>query len=389
MRQIKLFFVVLFVAMAHVMSAQAGNDGELELVNLNAANDGEMFVKVADVSTLQDGDMVIIVCEEKSKAMAVYDASRPNRRSSVDIAITNDVIYEISDDVELVTLEKTGKNWYLHSTSGYLFAKGTSANLQTNNTTNGDYSKVNISIKNGETTIEFQGSTSTSYYRYLRCSSSNLFSCYKSGESPVTLYKKETTTSETITLTIGSTGYASLYYSDKALRVANGLVAYTYKVRYNHLLVSKTYSEGDVIPAATGVVFKGAQGSYSLTVTSNAGEGDANNLLKGSDVDAMTEGDGLFYKLSTYQGKNVGFYWAAENGGPFVSKAHKAYLMIPYSVNAKGFAFDETTGIGSVSMPSLDHAIGTVTYNMVGQRIEGGAPSKGIYIVNGKKVVVR
>lgn len=389
MRQIKLFFVVLFVAMAHVMSAQAGNDGELELVNLNAANDGEMFVKVADVSTLQDGDVVIIVCEEKSKAMAVYDASRPNRRSSVDIAITNDVIYEISDDVELVTLEKTGKNWYLHSTSGYLFAKGTSANLQTNNTTNGDYSKVNISIKNGETTIEFQGSTSTSYYRYLRCSSSNLFSCYKSGESPVTLYKKETTTSETITLTIGSTGYASLYYSDKALRVANGLVAYTYKVRYNHLLVSKTYSEGDVIPAATGVVFKGTQGSYSLTVTSNAGEGDANNLLKGSDVDAMTEGDGLFYKLSTYQGKNVGFYWAAENGGPFVSKAHKAYLMVPYSVNAKGFAFDETTGIGTVSMPSPDHAIGTGTYNMVGQRIEGGAPSKGIYIVNGKKVVVR
>ncbi|MBQ6062158.1 MAG: hypothetical protein IJK87_00835 [Prevotella sp.] len=389
MRQIKLFFVVLFVAIAHVMSAQAGNDGELGLTDLNASNEGVTYVKVTDVSTLQDGDVVIIVNDEAGKAMSKKGT---NNRKSVAITISDDAISNIPDDVELVSLEKTSKLWYLKSTSGYLYAKGSANNLQTNTSTQGNYSKASIAISNGIATILFQGSSSNpcllQYY-----STNYIFNCYKKnlGESPISLYKKTTssTPAETVSLTIGSTGYASLYYSDKALRVANGLVAYTYKVRYNHLFVSKTYSEGDVIPAATSVVFKGAQGSYSLTVTSNAGEGDANNLLKGSDVDAMTEGDGLFYKLSTYQGKNVGFYWAAENGGPFVSKAHKAYLMVPYSVNAKGFAFDETTGIGSVSMPSPDHAIGTVTYNMVGQRIEGGVPSKGIYIVNGKKVVVR
>ena len=130
-------------------------------------------------------------------------------------------------------------------------------------------------------------------------------------------------------------------------------------------------------------------GSYQLVVTSDTGVGDSNNLLKGSDEDALTEGDGLFYKLSTYQGKNIGFYWAAESGGPFVSKAHKAYLMVPFSVNAKGFEFDETTGIGSVNVPSPGETIGSVTYNMVGQRVIDGTPSKGIYIVNGKKVVVR
>ena len=388
MRQIKLFFVVLFVAMAHVMSAQAGNDGELGLTDLNASNEGVTYVKVTDVSTLQDGDVVIIVNEEAGKAMS---KNGTNNRKSIDVTISNNVIYEISDDVELVTLEKTSKLWYLKTTSGYLKAKGTGSNnfLQTDTKTQGNYSKAKIEISEATIIVKFQGGTS--YRSHLQYNADYyLFSCYNDYfQNPIALYKKITTPAETVSLTIGSTGYASLYYSDKALRVANGLVAYTYKVRYNHLLVSKTYSEGDVIPAATGVVFKGAQGSYSLTVTSNAGEGDANNLLKGSDVDAMTEGDGLFYKLSTYQGKNVGFYWAAENGGPFVSKAHKAYLMVPYSVNAKGFAFDETTGIGTVSMPSPDHAIGTGTYNMVGQRIEGDAPSKGIYIVNGKKVVVR
>ena len=45
MRQIKLFFGVLFVMMAHVMSAQAGNDGELGLTDLNATNEGVTYVK--------------------------------------------------------------------------------------------------------------------------------------------------------------------------------------------------------------------------------------------------------------------------------------------------------------------------------------------------------
>ena len=392
MRQIKLFFVVLIVMIAHVMSAQAGNDGELVLTDLNASNEGVTYVKVTDVSDLQDGDVVVIVNDEAEKAMAKDATNKRNNRQSISVSIVEGTISTISDDVELVSLEKTGKYWYLHSTSGYLYAKSTSANnMQTSSSTQGNYSKASITISGGTTTIKFQGGGS--YRSHLQYNiESNIFSCYRDNyQAPVSLYKQTTSSTpvETVSLTIGSTGYASLYYSDKALRVANGLIGQTYKVVHDRLFVSKTYAAGDVIPAATGIIFKGTPGSYQLVVTSDTGVGDSNNLLKGSDEDALTEGDGLFYKLSTYQGKNIGFYWAAENGGPFVSKAHKAYLMVPFSVNAKGFEFDETTGIVSVSMPSSDKANDAVTYNMIGQRIVTGTPSKGIYIVNGKKVVVR
>ena len=392
MRVINLLFLSLFVSMAHVMSAKAGNEGELGLVNLNASNNGFVFTKVADVSTLQDGDVVIIVNEEAGKAMAKDATNKRNNRQSIDVSIVEGTISSISDNVELVSLEKTGKQWYLHSTSGYLYAKSTSANnMQTSSSTQGNYSKASIAISGGTTTIKFQGGGS--YRSHLQYNTeSNVFSCYRDNyQDPISLYKKSasSTPTETVSLTIGNTGYASLYYSDKALRVANGLVAQTYTMDNDRLVVSKTYAADEVIPAGMGVIFKGAAGNYSLVVSSEQGEGDAANLLKGSDVDALTEGEGLFYKLSTYQGKNVGFYWAAENGGPFVSKAHKAYLVTPSNVNAKGFVFDETTGIGSVSMPSTGKAKDIVTYNMAGQRIVNGTLSKGIYIVNGKKVVVR
>ena len=396
MRQIHLLFLLLFVSMAHVVSAQAGNDGELGLVNLNASIDEVVFVKVTDVSTLQDGDVVIIVNDEAGKAMGKYNSSKPNYRSAKDVTITDGIINDISEDVDLVTLEKTGDLWYLKTTSGYLYANNKSSNYLNTSTEKKDkFSQASITLNSnatyqtrGEVVILFQGG---SLYRSNLQYSSGRFSCYQQIDIPVSIYRltSSSTPTETVSLTIGSTGYASLYYSDKALRVANGLVAQTYKVVQDRLFVSKTYIAGEVIPADMGVVFKGAQGSYQLVVTSETGERDDANLLKGSDVDAMTEGDGLFYKLSTYQGKNIGFYWAAEDGGPFVSKAHKAYLMVPFSVNAKGFVFDETTGIQSVNMvPSAD-AKATETYNLVGQRVEGTQVTKGIYIVNGRKVVIR
>ncbi|MBO4316181.1 MAG: hypothetical protein J5867_09525, partial [Prevotella sp.] len=299
MRQIHLLFLLLFVSMAQVMFAQAGNDGELGMTDLNTSDDGVAYVKVTDVSDLQDGDVVIIVNEEAGKAMS---KTGTNNRKSVDITISDGSINNLPDDVELVTLEKTAKLWYLKSTSGYLYAKSTNANnLQTSTSTQGNYSKASITISNGTMVVKFQGGSS--YRSHLQYNNdNNVFSCYRDDyQDPISLYKKTTssTPSETVSLTIGSTGYASLYYSDKALRVANGLVAQTYKVIHNRLFISKTYVAGEVIPADMGVVFKGAQGSYQLVVTSETGERDDANLLKGSDVDAMTEGDGLFYKLST------------------------------------------------------------------------------------------
>lgn len=106
----------------------------------------------------------------------------------------------------------------------------------------------------------------------------------------------------------------------------------------------------------------------------------------------FTHEDGYkYYKLAydNYTAKTgLGFYWGAENGGVFSVKAGTAYLAVPESEvnNAKGFAFDgETTGIENVNVAANQSK---TIYNLNGQRVSNMSQA-GLYIVNGKKVVIR
>lgn len=349
------------------------------------------YVKVTDVSTLKDGDVVIIVNETASKAMG-KDAG--NYRNEVDVTISGDKVLNPSDEVEEVTLESTSKLWYLLTPTGYLYADQKTSNyVKTSTSKQGNFSKASIAIQNGNAIIQFQGGgTYNSYLQYY--GGTQRFSCYynnaSSPDRQIQLYRKVVSSeepAETVDLVIREIGYASLYYSDKALIVPSRLTANTYKVTDDALVVSKTYHSGDVIPASTGVVFKGDQGNYVLEVTEMTGEGDENNMLAGSDEDALTVGDGLFFKLSTFEGKNIGFYWGAENGEAFVNKAHRAYLVAPSYVTARGFAFDTTNAINTLH-PSTDTKKQDV-YTLGGQRVNQANLPKGVFVVNGKKMVVR
>lgn len=105
----------------------------------------------------------------------------------------------------------------------------------------------------------------------------------------------------------------------------------------------------------------------------------------------FTHDDGYkYYKLAydNYSARTgLGFYWGAENGGAFNVKAGTAYLAVPTSEsNAKGFAFDgETTGIENVNVAANQSK---TIYNLNGQRVSNMSQA-GLYIVNGKKVVIR
>ena len=98
-----------------------------------------------------------------------------------------------------------------------------------------------------------------------------------------------------------------------------------------------------------------------------------------------------YYKLaynnySTKQG--LGFYWGAEEGGAFKVKDGLAYLAVPSADahNAKGFRFDGVTdGIGGVE---VDRKKPHDLYNLIGQRVVGKA-APGLYVVNGKKVLIK
>lgn len=189
---------------------------------------------------------------------------------------------------------------------------------------------------------------------------------------------------------ISSFGYVTYFDSSKSFLVPTGLNAYTYSVSDMMLRVNKVYHPGETIPAGTGVVINGPEGTHFFKYSTTEGETDPNNLLDGSDEAAMTSGDGTFYKLAQDpdNAANVGFFWGADHGAAFMNGAHKAYLRVPTSVNIRRFLLtDEITQIDSHQSTVLlsDKAF----YNLQGARFLSLPKEKGIYIHQGKKIVIK
>lgn len=153
--------------------------------------------------------------------------------------------------------------------------------------------------------------------------------------------------------------------------------------------------KGCYVPANTGVLLKSKSATVSYYYAKSSYEVNlSGNMLKPAPVgggEFEPETGYKYYKLaynnySTKQG--LGFYWGAENGGAFKVKDGLAYLAVPSADahNAKGFRFDGVTdGIGGVE---VDRNKSHDLYNLIGQRVVGKA-APGLYVVNGKKVIIR
>lgn len=155
--------------------------------------------------------------------------------------------------------------------------------------------------------------------------------------------------------------------------------------------------KGYYVPANTGVlvncIAETATYYFPNTTTTQTVTLPANQLKPApvGGVEFTAETGYKYYKLAydNYTAQTgLGFYWGAKNGGAFKVKAGTAYLAVPASEanNAKGFAFDgETTGIENVNVAANKSK---TIYNLNGQRVSNMSQA-GLYIVNGKKVVIR
>ena len=193
-------------------------------------------------------------------------------------------------------------------------------------------------------------------------------------------------------------------YSDKALTVPAGVRVGVVIANGEGIRNDYRYNSGDIIPAETGVLLKGGRGnSFYLTSAETNETAPEDNLLHGTLNDETTyvEGAGKYYKLSYDKatGTEIGFYWGATDGGAFTNKAGKAFLAIPTTMSAAqlaGFSlFDlenkgAITGIDNAHAPSV--AATFKAYDLNGRRINAQSAdelSKGIYIINGKKVIIK
>ena len=201
-----------------------------------------------------------------------------------------------------------------------------------------------------------------------------------------------TGTAEPAEVTLSETGYATFYDSKTNYALPAGLKAYVVSAATTDAL---TYKEIPMVPAGTAVMLKSDDkrgGSFILQPTGVGGFFIGENLLEGSDEATTTtaSGDCLFYKLafghSNSDKSNVfGWYWGAEGGAAFQIEGHRAWLAIPKAkASARGYSLEgDATGINRVA---ADGQKGEY-YNLKGQRV--AAPTKGLYIINNKKVVIK
>ena len=147
---------------------------------------------------------------------------------------------------------------------------------------------------------------------------------------------------------------------------------------------SVTLSPITEAPANTPVVLKGSKGSHNLTVLESASAVGTNKLnVSGGSI--TTTDSKTVYALAEKSG-TVGFYKV--QAGVNVP-AGKCYLSVAVTSAPEylGFGGDgNTTGVETLNVER-----GTLNdnsyYNLAGQRV--AQPTKGLYIVNGKKYIVK
>jgi len=191
---------------------------------------------------------------------------------------------------------------------------------------------------------------------------------------------KAATIDYSIEYEIGESGYGTLCwpvaldFSDNSFVAGYGVTASKSSGNFMQGVAVKK------VPAATPVIIMGAPGKYNLTTTKDTDLDDVSkNELEGTvDGPFKVNADNIF-ALSNV-GKEVGFYRCKKDLEIPQYKAY--YISNNSSVNA--FLFEETTGINEIESA----AEATDTYTLSGVKVNN-ASHKGIYIFNGKKVVVK
>ena len=275
--------------------------------------------------------------------------------------------------------------------SGRTFYLCSATNLGCAESSDATFGEGSTTEANGSVTINVTGNP-TQFHIYpngTACISSISFT-YNSAS-----YSDYCTTVPTkVSITVGASKFTSTYYSKYALVVPTGLTAYTFKVNAsNKLEISETINAGQTIAKDQAVILYGdANTDYDLSITGTDGTKDANNVLHGFDEASTTTGGTIYYRLTTKgDASTIGFYWGAENGGAFTVGAHKAYVAVDAALSfgagarmADIFAFDEANGIGNVNGETITN---NRYFDLQGRRI--AQPTKGLYIVNGKKMLVK
>ena len=197
-------------------------------------------------------------------------------------------------------------------------------------------------------------------------------------------------------ITFAKEGYATYYNGEYDVVLPAGMKAHVVtdgSTNLTYAEVADGDTDGNVVPARTAVLLQVEPSTEAQTLpvylaTPSVASYTGTNLLFGSDEDATTTTGGEKYYKLTYSNNNdkFGWYWGAANGAAFTSPAHKAWLALPASsapfLGLPGW--EETTGIVPVGFDSENGE----WYTLQGMKVGKKPSTAGVYIHNGRKVLI-
>ena len=180
------------------------------------------------------------------------------------------------------------------------------------------------------------------------------------------------------TLTVDASGWASLFLN-YATSIPEGVKAYVAVSRGTSELVLNPIEDG-IIPAQTAVIIEAEPETYLFAPTTTAGT--ATSLLQGTLSDLTTTAGQVYYTVQkpaatdeAVMGRHTGT----------VIPANTAYLTADTAGAPEAYTFSIVpTGIGGINTPIKGN---DAVYDLSGRRVK--QPSKGFYIIGGKKVIVK
>lgn len=201
-----------------------------------------------------------------------------------------------------------------------------------------------------------------------------------------TAYIYSITLEKHATATIGATGWAT--YSNNLPTDFTNLVGVVdaYQVTGN---TGTAINKSSVTTAAanTGLLVNAEAGTYAIPLVSTGTDLSGTNKLKAvSSSTAVGAAPSGYTNFVLVGGSGTASFKKITGTNSATVGAGKAYLQLEGIAFAPQlfFDFNDATAINAVESKTLEKG---AFYNLAGQRVEN--PTKGLYIVNGKKVVLK
>ena len=355
-----------------------------------------ILTKLGSDATFSEGDNIVIVAKcDEDHVLGLYQENADADNYVKNFAFDGQASTINTDSKKYWTLTAKDDKWYLgDKTNKYLYTSG-SNNLQVS-----DY-KTEWTISWSSTAFRIYGNgrylscrsdlTSANKYLYRMggtdgSSGMTYFDIYKFVSESVTYSAYTTSVTEVYTVSTNTGRNYGSYVTAKKLDFASaeGITAYIAK-GFNNSKNAIVLQEVGVVPAGTAIIVKTDEkgGSADVEVTNDeASDVSENALVAGDGTTAWNGTDGYtYYYLAS------DLFHKATSG---TLQSGKAYLKVangdvPAGAHSFGFIFDdeEATGINTVAKDAESGQF----FNLAGQRV--AQPTKGLYIVNGRKVIVK